>query len=162
MSFLHGLQAATRNRFLSGVAFLANWKQWSPPAGCSHPRGPPVGNGSRGLNTVRQCHSVTLLPGNFHFYRTLSNKKSRCFSNAQSQEMGMLTYKRTVWGDSFSRQGWRKVVGHPLIAPCPLSCPAVRAAQSFHTSPRGLAAPVPFLLLILKPVQKLLAIIVGR
>ncbi|XP_052572122.1 metalloendopeptidase OMA1, mitochondrial isoform X1 [Peromyscus californicus insignis] len=163
MNFLYGLQAATRNRFLSGVTFLANWKQWNPPAGCSHPRGPLVINASRGLNTVRQCHSVILLPGNFHFYRTLSNKKSRCFSSAQSQEMGVLTYKLTVWGDSFPRQGSRKVVGGPsLTAPCPLSCPAGRVAQSFHTSPRVLAAPVPFLLLILKPVQKLLAIIVGR
>ncbi|KAK7830599.1 hypothetical protein U0070_018324 [Myodes glareolus] len=36
-----------------------------------------------------------------------------------------------------------------------------RAARSFHTSPRALAAPAPLLLLILKPVQKLLAIIVG-
>ncbi|OBS66417.1 hypothetical protein A6R68_05042 [Neotoma lepida] len=163
MSFLYGLQSATRNRFLSGVNSLANWRQWNPPAGCPHPRRPRVVNASRRLNTVSQCHLVTLLPGNFHFCRTLSNKKSRCFLNAQNQEMGLLTYKRTVWGDSFPRHGVREVVGGPaLTASCLLSCPAVRAAPSFHTSPRVLAAPVPLLLLILKPVQKLLAIIVGR
>ncbi|XP_036033065.1 metalloendopeptidase OMA1, mitochondrial isoform X3 [Onychomys torridus] len=163
MSFLYGLQAARRHRFLSGVNSLASWRQQNPPAGCSHLRRPLVINAGLGLNPVSQCHSVTLLPGNFHFCRTLSHKKSRCFSDAQRQEMGVLTYKRTVWGDCFPRQGWRKVVGGPsLTDPCPLSCPAVRAARSLHTSPRVLAAPVPLLLLILKPVQKLLAIIVGR
>ncbi|KAL1776481.1 hypothetical protein HispidOSU_009343 [Sigmodon hispidus] len=158
MSFIYGLQPAMRNRFLSGVNTLANWRQWNSPVGR-----PRVENAHRRLNTASQCHWVTLLPGNFHFCRTFSNKASRCFSNAQSQEMGVLTYKGTVWGDSFSRQGaWKVVHGSALAASCPPSCPAVRAARSFHRSPPLQAAPVPLLLLILKPVQKLLAIIVGR
>lgn len=49
-----------------------------------------------------------------------------------------------------------------LAASCSPSCPAVIEARSFRTSARVQAAPVPLLLLILKPVQKLLAIIVGR
>ncbi|XP_057640583.1 metalloendopeptidase OMA1, mitochondrial [Chionomys nivalis] len=158
MSFLYGLQSSTRNRFLSGVNSLASWRQWKPLAACPQARRPWVVNTSRGLNTVRQRHSLTLQPGNFHFCRTLSNKKSRYFSNGQSQETGVLIDKRTV-----PRHGAREGVGGPAPAAlCPLSCPAARAARSFHTSPRALAAPVPLLLLILKPVQKLLAIIVGR
>lgn len=161
MSFLYGLQSSTRNRFLSGVNFLANWRQWKPLAGCPQARKPWVVNASRGLNTVSQRHSLTLQPGNFHFCRTFSNKKSRYFSNVQSQETGVLIDKRTVL--TYCSLGAREGVGCPAPAAlCPLSCSAARAARSFHTSPRTLAAPVPLLLLILKPVQKLLAIIVGR
>ncbi|GAB1288686.1 Metalloendopeptidase OMA1, mitochondrial [Apodemus speciosus] len=78
--------------------------------------------------------------------------------------MGLLSYRCTVLrGDSFPRQGARSEAGVPaLAASCSQNCPAVREAQSFHTSARVQAAPVPLLLLILKPVQKLLAIIVGR
>ncbi|XP_041508391.1 metalloendopeptidase OMA1, mitochondrial [Microtus oregoni] len=161
MSFLYGLQSSTRNRFLSGVNSLANWRQWKPLAGCPQARRPWVVNASRGLNTVSQRHSLTLQPGNFHFCRTSSNKKSRYFSNGQSQETGVLMDKRTVL--TSCSLGAREGVGGPAPAAlCPLSCAAARAARSFHTSPRALAAPVPLLLLILKPVQKLLAIIVGR
>lgn len=157
MSFLCGLQSATRNRFLSGVNSLASWRQWKP-LGCPQARRHWVVNASWGLNTVSQRHLLTLQPGNFRFCRTLSNKKSRYFSNGQSQETGVLIDKWT-----FPRHGVREGVGGPAPAAlCPLSCPAARAARSFHTSPRALAAPVPLLLLILKPVQKLLAIIVGR
>lgn len=157
MSFLSGLQSATRSRFLSGVNSLANWRQWKP-LGSSQARRPWVVNASRGLSTASQRHLLTLQPGNFRFCRTLSNKKSRYFSNGQSQETGVLIDKRT-----FPRHGAREGVGGPAPAAlCPLSCRAAGAARSFHTSRRALAAPVPLLLLILKPVQKLLAIIVGR
>lgn len=60
--------------------------------------------------------------------------------------MGVLTYNWTVWGD----------------ASCSPNCAAIREVRSFHTSAPRQAAPVPLLMLILKPVQKLLAIIVGR
>lgn len=163
MSLLYGLQSTRINRFLSGVNNLANRRQWTPPASC--PLAPKLRavNAYWGLNTVSHCHSVTLLPRNFLFCRTLNNKKSRCLSSAQSKELGVLTYRCTVWGDSVLRQGARKVAGVPaLAASCSPSCPAVIEARSFRTSARVQAAPVPLLLLILKPVQKLLAIIVGR
>ncbi|XP_055485061.1 metalloendopeptidase OMA1, mitochondrial isoform X1 [Psammomys obesus] len=160
MSFLYGLQSARRNCFLSGVNSLANRRQWNPPTGCA--RRPQAVNASLRLNTGRQCHSGTSLPGNFHFCRTLSGKNSGCLSSAQSK-VRVVTYRHTVWADCVSRQGSRAVAAIPaLAASCTLSCLAVRAARSFHTSPPVQAAPVPLLLLILKPVQKLLAIIVGR
>lgn len=72
--------------------------------------------------------------------------------------------KCTVWRDSFPRQ---KVIEEVAIGPAlsvlhPLSCFPIRDIRSFHTSPRCQAAPIPLLWIILKPVQKLLAIIVGR
>ncbi|XP_031233877.1 metalloendopeptidase OMA1, mitochondrial isoform X3 [Mastomys coucha] len=161
MRLLYGLQSARRSQFLSGVNSLANRRQWTPPASCPLAPRPRAVNAYWGLTTVSHCHSVTLLPGNFHFCRTLNNKKSRCRSSAQSKKMGVLTYRSTVQSDSFPRQGARKVAGVPALA-ASCSCPAVKETQSFHTSARVQAAPVPLLLLILKPVQKLLAIIVGR
>lgn len=159
MSLLYGLQSTSRNRFLSGVNNLANRRQWTPPASCPlAPRLRAV-NAYWGLNTVSHCHSVTLLPRNFLFCRTLNNKKSRCLSSAQSKEIGVLTYRCTVRDDSVLRQGAKKVAGVPALrVSCSPNCPA----RSFRTSARVQAAPVPLLLLILKPVQKLLAIIVGR
>ncbi|XP_034357535.1 metalloendopeptidase OMA1, mitochondrial [Arvicanthis niloticus] len=162
MSLLYGLQSARRNRFLFGVNSLANRSQWTLPGSCPLAPRPRAINAYWGLDTVSYCHSVTLLPGNFHFCRTL-NKKSRCLSSAQSKGMEVLTYRCTVRGDSFPRQGAKKVAGGPALgASCCLNCPAAREARGFHTSARVQAAPVPLLLLILKPVQKLLAIIVGR
>lgn len=142
MNLLYGLQSATRNRFLSGVNTLASRRPWTPPAGCPlTPRLRAV-NANWGLSTVSHCHSVILLPRNFHFCRTLKNKRFRCLSGARNKEVGVLTYKWTVLGGA--------------------SCPAIREVGSFHTSAPLQAAPVPLLMLILKPVQKLLAIIVGR
>lgn len=146
MNFLYGLQSATRNRFLSGVNTLARRRTWTPPAGCPLASRLPAVNANWGLSTVSHCYSVILLPRNLHFCRTLKNKRSRCLSSAQSKEMGVLTYNWTVWGD----------------ASCSPNYAAIREVRSFHTSAPRQAAPVPLLMLILKPVQKLLAIIVGR
>lgn len=167
MSFLYGLQSTTRNRFLSGVNSLASKRQWNTPAGLPQARRRSAVNAGPGGNTVSQCQSLTSLPGDFHFCRTLSNERSGCLSSAQSKEVRSLTYRctawGTAWGDAFSEHGARKEAGIPaLSASCPLSYPARRAARCFHTSPPVRAAPAPLLLLILKPVQKLLAIIVGR
>ncbi|GAB5575124.1 metalloendopeptidase OMA1 [Prionailurus iriomotensis] len=68
--------------------------------------------------------------------------------------------------DSFSRQLLiEEVAGAPFLSVLrPLKCLRMRERdiRSFHTSPQFQAAPVPLLLIILKPVQKLFAIIVGR
>ncbi|XP_051027493.1 metalloendopeptidase OMA1, mitochondrial [Acomys russatus] len=163
MSFLYGLQSATRNRFLSGLNSLANRRQWNTAAGWPQAPRPLAVNAGHGHNTGSRCHSLISLPGDFHFCRTLSNEKSGCLPSAQSRKVRVLTYRHTAWGNAFSRQGARKEAGIPVLsASSPPSCPAEGAARRFHKSPPVQAAPVPLLLLILKPVQKLLAIIVGR
>ncbi|XP_074236993.1 metalloendopeptidase OMA1, mitochondrial isoform X2 [Saimiri boliviensis] len=162
MSFICGLQSAVRNHVFFRFNSLANWRKCNTLAstseGCHQ-----VVNKSQGLG-VNQCDRWTLLPGNFHFYRTFNNKKTGCLSSTKSKEIWMNASKYTVWKDSFSRQLLiKKVRAVPsLLVLHPLSPSPVRAIRNFHTSPRFQAAPVPLLLMILKPVQKLLAIIVGR
>lgn len=161
MSFICGLQSAVRNHVFFRFNSLANWRKCNTLAstseGCHQ-----VVNKSQGLG-VNQCDRWTLLPGNFHFYRTFNNKKTGCLSSTKSKEIWMNASKYTVWKDSFSRQLLiKKVRAVPsLLVLHPLSPSPVRAIRNFHTSPRFQAAPVPLLLMILKPVQKLLAIIVG-
>uniref|UniRef100_A0A8C8ZS48 Metalloendopeptidase OMA1, mitochondrial n=1 Tax=Prolemur simus TaxID=1328070 RepID=A0A8C8ZS48_PROSS len=113
---------------------------------------------------VSQCNKLTFLPGNFTFYRTFKNKRIACISSSKSKEIWITASKYTAWNDSFSRQLLIKEV--TVSSSCSLhrlSCSPIRAVRCFHTSPRHLARPpVPFLLIILKPVQKIFAIIVGR
>uniref|UniRef100_A0A8C9NYL4 Metalloendopeptidase OMA1, mitochondrial n=1 Tax=Spermophilus dauricus TaxID=99837 RepID=A0A8C9NYL4_SPEDA len=168
MSFIYGLQSATRNCFLSQFNSLTNWRKWNSPAvtlvGCCQVQNLQIIKKCQGLKSFSQCDLSTFLPGNFHFCRTFSNKRIGYISSAKSKEIWMVSHKGTAWNDSFPR--WvltKKVAVDPALgALCPLSCSSVRVGRSFHTSSRVQTAPVPLFLIILKPVQKLLAIIVGR
>uniref|UniRef100_A0A8C6EUW8 Metalloendopeptidase OMA1, mitochondrial n=1 Tax=Marmota marmota marmota TaxID=9994 RepID=A0A8C6EUW8_MARMA len=173
MSFIYGLQSATRNCFLSQFNSLTNWRKWNSPAvtlvGCCQVQNLQMIKKCQGLKSFSQCELSTFLPGNFHFCRTFSNRRIGYISSAQSKEIWMVTHKGTAWNDSFPRwelKRWvltKKVAVDPALgALCPLSCSSVRVGRSFHTSSRVQTAPVPLFLIILKPVQKLLAIIVGR
>uniref|UniRef100_A0A8I3WFP2 Metalloendopeptidase OMA1, mitochondrial n=1 Tax=Callithrix jacchus TaxID=9483 RepID=A0A8I3WFP2_CALJA len=167
MSLICGLQSAVRNHVFFRFNSLANWRKCNTLAstsqGCHQVRVHHIVNKSQGLG-VNQCDRWTFLPGNFHFYRTFNNKKTGCLSSTKSKEIWMNASKYTVWKDSFSRQLLiKKVTAVPsLLVLHPLSPSPLRAVRNFHTSPRFQAAPVPLLLMILKPLQKLLAIIVGR
>ncbi|KAG8518940.1 Metalloendopeptidase OMA1, mitochondrial, partial [Galemys pyrenaicus] len=110
---------------------------------------------------VNQCDRLTF-HGNFHCYRTFSNRGTGRLLSTKSKETWVTTRICTAWNDSLSRQLLKEVAGVPLSVLHPLNYFPVRNIRSFHTSPRFQAAPVPLLLIILKPVQKLLAIIVGR
>ncbi|XP_062961297.1 metalloendopeptidase OMA1, mitochondrial isoform X2 [Cynocephalus volans] len=167
MSFICGLQLAIRNCVFFRFNSLANWRKCNTLAvtslDCPQVQINHIVNIYQGLG-VNQCNRLAFLPGNFHFYRTFSNKRTGCLSSTKSKEIWMITRKCAAWNESFSRQLLIKEV---LVVPalsvlCPLSYPPLRAVRNFHTSPRFQAAPVPLLLIILKPVQKLLAIIVGR
>lgn len=76
----------------------------------------------------------------------------------------MVGHKCTAWNESLSRRVlMEEVTAVPaLLELHAVSCFPLRAVRTFHTSVRLQAAPVPLLLVILKPVQKLFAIIVGR
>nr|XP_015307188.1 PREDICTED: metalloendopeptidase OMA1, mitochondrial isoform X3 [Macaca fascicularis] len=167
MSFICGLQSAARNHVFFRFNSLSNWRKCNTLAstsqGCHQVQVNHIVNKYQGLG-VNQCDRWTFLPGNFHFYRTFNNKRTRCLSSTKNKEIWMITSKRTVWNDSFSRQLLiKEVTAVPSLSVLhPLSPSPVRAIRNFHTSPRFQAAPVPLLLMILKPVQKLFAIIVGR
>lgn len=167
MHLLCGLHSAVRNCVSFRFNSLASWRRYSALAvaslRCHRVQVNHVVNRCQGLG-ANQCSRLTLLPGNSHFYRTWNNKRPRYLPSTKSQENGVITSKRTTWTDSFSRQLLKK--GGPvfpaLSALRPLHCFPARALRSFHTSSRLQAAPLPLLWIILKPVQKLLAIIVGR
>ncbi|XP_008829247.1 metalloendopeptidase OMA1, mitochondrial [Nannospalax galili] len=165
MSFLCGLQSATRNCFLFRVNSFTSFGKWNSLAVTSAGCGPSrqAANKHQKCNTVRQCESVTVLPGHLHINRAFSSRNTGCISDAHSRETGVTAYTCTMWSDSFARRRLVDFSVPPALAALgPLHCPPLTAARNFHLSPRAQAAPVPLLLLILKPVQKLLAIIVGR
>ncbi|XP_007462633.1 PREDICTED: metalloendopeptidase OMA1, mitochondrial [Lipotes vexillifer] len=167
MSFICGLQFAARNCVFLRVNLLTSWRKCNTQAvtslDCHQVKINNIVNKSLGLG-VNQGDRWTFLPENFHFCRTLNNKRTGCLLSTRSKEIWMITQKCSAWNNSFSRQLLMKDV---LVVPAlsvvhPLNCLPTRDIRSFHTSPRFQAAPVPLLLMILKPVQKLLAIIVGR
>lgn len=167
MSFICGLQFAARNCVFFRFNLLTSWRKCNTQAVTSLDRHQvkinSIVNKPLGLG-VNQGDRWTFLPENFHFCRTFNNKRTGCLLSIRSKETWMITQKCTVWNNSFSRQLLMKDV---LVVPAlsvvhRLNCLPTRDIRSFHTSPRFQAAPVPLLLMILKPVQKLLAIIVGR
>lgn len=167
MNFINGLQSATRNCVFFRFHLLASWRKCNTLAvispDCHQVQINHTINKYQGLG-VNQCDRLTFLPENFYFSKTVSSKRPGCLLNTSCKEIGMVTPKCTVWNDSFSRQLLLKeVTGVPALSQLhPLNCLHERDIRSFHTSPRFQATPVPLLLIILKPVQKLFAIIVGR
>ncbi|XP_045060279.2 metalloendopeptidase OMA1, mitochondrial isoform X2 [Desmodus rotundus] len=167
MNFVCGLQYATRNCVFFRFNLLTIWRKCNTLAvtslDCHQVQINHIVNKYQGLR-VDQCDGLTSLPGNFHFYRTFNNKRTGYPWRIKSKDIWLTTQKCTAWSDSFSRQ---KLIEEVAVVPAlsvlhPVNCFPTRDIRSFHTSPRSQAAPVPLLLIILKPVQKLLAIIVGR
>lgn len=167
MSFIYGLQSAIRNCIFFRFNLLTHWRKCNTLAvtslDCHQVQINRIVNKYQSLG-VNQCDKLTSLPGTFHFCRTFNNKSTECLSSVKSKEIWMITQKCTAWNDSFSRQQLTKEIGvvPALSVVRPLNHFPVRDTRHFHTSPRFQAAPVPLLLVILKPVQKLLAIIIGR
>ncbi|XP_045147887.1 metalloendopeptidase OMA1, mitochondrial isoform X2 [Echinops telfairi] len=133
MSFLSGLLSAMRNSVYFSFNSPATWRQYSTLANF-------IVRKYQGLR-LRQCARVVFLPDNVRFYRTF-NERTGCLSRTKSEAVWRITCNCAARNASLWRQ--------------------LRIGDSFHTSARCQAAPVPLLLILLKPVQKLLAIIVGR
>lgn len=163
MIFVYGLQSATRNCVSSRFNLLTTWRKCNTTAitsrDCHQVHVHHVVNNIECKLGVNRCDRLTSLPGNSYVYRTFNNRRTGYLSSLKSQGN-----KCTARRDSFPRQ---KPLGESAVGPAlsvlhPLRRFPVRDVRSFHTSPRCQAAPIPLLWIILKPVQKLLAIIVGR
>uniref|UniRef100_A0A9L0RI27 Metalloendopeptidase OMA1, mitochondrial n=1 Tax=Equus caballus TaxID=9796 RepID=A0A9L0RI27_HORSE len=159
MNFISGLSSATRNCIFFRFNLLTSWRRCNTLALAS-----PDCHQVQINRMVNQCDRLTFLPGNFHYCRTFTKKRTGCLSTTKSKEIWMITQKCTTQNVSFSRQQLtEEVVLVPALSVLrPLNCFPRRDIRCFHTSPQLWAAPVPLLLVVLKPVQKLLAIIVGR
>ncbi|XP_006879797.1 PREDICTED: metalloendopeptidase OMA1, mitochondrial [Elephantulus edwardii] len=161
MSVICGLQSVVRNCLSFRFSSLASWRKYDTltisSLDCRQVHVNFVMNKYQGAR-VKLCDKFTFLPGNFRFCKTYNNKRTGFLESTKSKEIWRITCKCSARNDSFSRQ--------PLIKEVAVLHPPNgflrREIRSFHTSPRFQAAPVPFLLLALKPVQKLFAIIVGR
>ncbi|XP_003464099.1 metalloendopeptidase OMA1, mitochondrial isoform X1 [Cavia porcellus] len=162
MNFIYGLRSPTRNSSIFRFNPLDSWRKWNSWAvtsSCCHQsQSLHLANKYQGLTLFHQCERLTFLPGNFHF-----NRRPRFLSSDRWKDIRVVTHKCTLWNDSLP--GWLLTKEGTVVpafkAWCPLTC-SVRSARNFHTSSRVQAAPVPLLLVLLKPLQKLFAIIVGR
>uniref|UniRef100_A0A8C7AME6 Metalloendopeptidase OMA1, mitochondrial n=1 Tax=Neovison vison TaxID=452646 RepID=A0A8C7AME6_NEOVI len=166
MNLIYGLQSATRNCVFFRFHLLAHWRRCNTRAvtspDCHQVQINHIVNKYQGLG-VNQYDRLTFLPENFSFSKTFSNERPGCLLSTRYKEIGMVTPKCTVWNDSSRQLQIKEVTGVPALSLLhPLNCLHERDVRSFHTSPQFQAAPVPLLLIILKPVQKLFAIIVGR
>ncbi|XP_007945599.1 metalloendopeptidase OMA1, mitochondrial [Orycteropus afer afer] len=167
MSFISVLQSATRNCVFFRFNSLTSWRKYNTltvsSQGCHRVQMNRIVNKYQGLS-VNQCDWFAFQPGNFHFYKTFVNKRTRCITSTKSKEIWRITCKHTARNDFFSRQLLMKeaAILWDFSVLYPLKCFSIKEIRSFHTSPRFQAAPVPLLLIILKPLQKLLAIVVGR
>ncbi|XP_058991692.1 metalloendopeptidase OMA1, mitochondrial isoform X4 [Mustela lutreola] len=166
MNLIYGLQSTTRNCVFFRFRFLAHWRRSNTRAvtssDCHQVQINHIVNKYQGLG-VNQYDRLTFLPENFSFSKTFSNERPGCPLSMRYKEIGMVTPKCTVWNDSSRQLQIKEVTGVPSLSLLhPLNCLHERDIRSFHTSPQFQAAPVPLLLIILKPVQKLFAIIVGR
>ncbi|XP_044920536.1 metalloendopeptidase OMA1, mitochondrial isoform X4 [Mustela putorius furo] len=166
MNLIYGLQSTTRNCVFFRFHLLAHWRRSNTRAvtssDCHQVQINHIVNKYQGLG-VNQYDRLTFLPENFSFSKTFSNERPGCPLSMRYKEIGMVTPKCTVWNDSSRQLQIKEVTGVPSLSLLhPLNCLHERDIRSFHTSPQFQAAPVPLLLIILKPVQKLFAIIVGR
>ncbi|XP_036112040.1 metalloendopeptidase OMA1, mitochondrial [Molossus molossus] len=166
MSFMnYGLQSAIRNCVFFRFNLLTNWRRCNTLAvtslDCHQVQINHIVNKYQGLG-INHCDKLTSLPGNLHFCRTFNNKRTGYLSSIKNKDIWMTTRKCTAWSDSFSRQKMIKVAVPAPSVLHPLNCFTIGHIRSFHTSAQFQAAPVPLLWIILKPVQKLLAIIIGR
>ncbi|XP_004607360.2 metalloendopeptidase OMA1, mitochondrial [Sorex araneus] len=92
------------------------------------------------------------LPGTARGRRTWNQQTPGCCSRSPGEDTGTAPRNGAPGSPPFSSQ--RRPAPPPASPPGPV--------RGFHASPRCQASPLPLLLIILKPVQKLLAIIVGR
>nr|XP_006133561.1 metalloendopeptidase OMA1, mitochondrial isoform X1 [Pelodiscus sinensis] len=172
MNAICSLKIAGRNRILFRLTSLAS------KAKCNNLYRSSI----EGLNVHRQIqinhrvdkckrldissnNSYYFMIGSSNFYRKSINKSQRCFLNAKNIEVctnihsscpGFLASQLIVEELALFRSL------APLQSLNPIAAWNVQIIRHFHASSSLQAAPVPLLWIILKPVQKLFAIILGR
>lgn len=171
MNIIYGLKLSGRNCILS---HLASWCKQGKCNNLSRSyRGWCRSQGDRS-----RCQRLDLsgntrnsfLTGNPDSYRNLTGKGLRCLL-----EVPHINGQEVYRNANHSSGGFFSQTSQPLgekIPPLlissvgqPTGCLAawnIQINKSFHTSPSLQAAPVPLFWIIVKPAQKLLAIILGR
>ncbi|XP_073213648.1 metalloendopeptidase OMA1, mitochondrial isoform X2 [Lepidochelys kempii] len=111
--------------------------------------------------------SYCFMIGSSNFYRKFINKSQRCFLNAKNIEMCTNVFSSCRSPCFLTSQPLVEELAlfrslAPVQSPNRVPAWDVQIIRLFHTSSSFQAAPVPLLWIILKPAQKLFAIILGR
>ncbi|XP_078012791.1 metalloendopeptidase OMA1, mitochondrial isoform X4 [Phascolarctos cinereus] len=166
MNTICGLQSSSRNCVFLQLASPTNWRN-SPRAYWWLTSKSPhqvlvnhVADKCQG-QSLRRSPGLTCLPRvSSPFSRTCKSGQGWLFS-AQSGETWKKMSSCPGWPYCSSRQ--RSLEGSAILGLSRfVPGKGIRDVSSLHTSSRLRAAPAPLLWLILKPAQKLLAIVVGR
>ncbi|XP_043820014.1 metalloendopeptidase OMA1, mitochondrial isoform X2 [Dromiciops gliroides] len=171
MNTICGLQSASRNCVFFRLTSLTNWKNSPRPCWSltpkSHHQVPVnyVGDRCQG-QSLRKSFGLSSLPrGSLPFSRTCNNSQGRLLS-AQSREPWRRMSNCSGWPPFSSRQRSKErgavLVCSGFVPGKGLPVKGMKDVGNFHTSSSLRAAPTPLLWIILKPIQKFLAIIVGR
>ncbi|XP_074923741.1 metalloendopeptidase OMA1, mitochondrial isoform X5 [Chelonoidis abingdonii] len=111
--------------------------------------------------------SYYFMTGSSNFYRKFINKSQRCFLNAKNIEVCTNIHNSCRSPCFLASQPlvedlalFRSLA--PVQSPNRIPAWDVQIIRLFHTSSSFQAAPVPLLWIILKPAQKLFAIVLGR
>ncbi|XP_009900480.2 metalloendopeptidase OMA1, mitochondrial [Dryobates pubescens] len=107
------------------------------------------------------------LTGSPNYYKNSISKGQRCLLNASNTEVYRNAYHS--WGRFCFQSAWTQQEKAPSFHisstgqhPHPFCAWNIQIIRCLHTSPSFQAAPVPLFWIIIKPAQKLLAIILGR
>lgn len=166
MSSLGGLRLASRNCVLIRLTALTNWGKFINPYKFSS----EALKGHQQQATKCQQWNESHTPRQYYMTRSSSFSQS-CINQSQRQSLnpknaGICTvaFSLSRRPCTFSGQRMRgKEILFGTLSSCKVQhCAAVQISRPFHQSSALKAAPVPVFWLILKPAQKLFAIIVGR
>ncbi|XP_074077429.1 metalloendopeptidase OMA1, mitochondrial isoform X2 [Macrotis lagotis] len=165
MNTLCGLQSARRNCVFFRLTSLTNWKS-SLRVYMTSKRTPQVlvnrvGNKCRGQSLRKSPGLLCSLRGRPSFLRTCNNSQEGLL-NTQGRETWKSMSSGSEWPYFSSMEGGAILALSGLVPGKGFPVKGMKVVSSFHTSLRLRAAPTPLFWILLKPMQKLLAIIVGR
>ncbi|XP_048354478.1 metalloendopeptidase OMA1, mitochondrial [Sphaerodactylus townsendi] len=163
MTTLCGSRLAAMNCALIRLTSLSNWGMCSNSSKFSS----KIFNGwqlqvnkCQPWNKSQKCYLMTRSSKS---HRHFISKNQGHFFNVKKTEIGSATYSSSIRPSIFSEKWLKKDALSGTLSSWKLqNVSDVQILKSFHGSPSLKAAPVPILWMILKPVQKLLAIILGR
>ncbi|XP_077189679.1 metalloendopeptidase OMA1, mitochondrial isoform X1 [Paroedura picta] len=165
MTALGASRLATRNCTLIQLTYLSNWGTFISPYKFSSrtfnewQRKVNKGQPWNKSNSEKCC----FMTGSSKWHRHFVSKSQECFLNVKNTKTSSVTQRSSVRPCIFSEKWLKKDALSGTLYSWKLQNVAdVQILRSFHGSLSLKAAPVPILWIILKPAQKLLAIILGR
>nr|XP_056701143.1 metalloendopeptidase OMA1, mitochondrial [Euleptes europaea] len=165
MTILSGSRLAATNGALIRLTSLSNWGTCINPSKFSSKifKGWQLQVNKCQPWSKSNSQRCSFMTGSSKRHRPFINRSQECFFNVKNTEIGNAVHNSSVRPCIFSEKGLKRDTLSGTLSSWKLQNVAdVQNLRSFHGSPSLKAAPVPLLWIILKPAQKLLAIILGR